>query len=200
MKNYLCIFVLISAIIFSCINSALIKEECTDGIYLWYNSIIPILLPFMMLTGIIINIIRSMHISKYLAFAISLTIGLLCGFPTGTMIITFFFENNTLSRRDAQLLLPLCNNASPMFIIGYVHAMFIAETLPIHILIALIYLPQIACTAILFYASYIHQNYNSHIQAETITHSMQIRGVNEKHKLYSQKRGSRYNQQKCHYL
>ena len=186
MKNYLCIFVLISAIIFSCINSALIKEGCTDGIYLWYNSIIPILLPFMMLTGIIINIIRSMHISKYLAFAISLTIGLLCGFPTGTMIITFFFENNTLSRRDAQLLLPLCNNASPMFIIGYVHAMFIAETLPTHILIALIYLPQIACTAILFYASYIHQNYNSHIQAETITHSMQIRGVNEKHKLYSQ--------------
>lgn len=167
MKNYLCIAVLISAIIFACINSALIKEGCADGIYLWYNSIVPLLLPFMLLTGIIISLIRSMRISKQLAFMISLTIGLLCGFPTGTMIITFFYENQTLSKRDAQLLLPLCNNVSPMFLIGYVHSTFIKDTLPLYILIALIYLPQMIGTAILYCTShYMHRDHNPCLQPE----------------------------------
>lgn len=174
MKNYLCIAILISAIIFACINSALIKEGCADGIYLWYNSIVPILLPFMLLTGIIISLIRSMRISRHLAFMISLAIGLLCGFPTGTMIITFFYENQTLSKRDAQLLLPLCNNVSPMFLIGYVHSTFIKGTLPLYILIALIYLPQIICTAILYCVSYMRRDHNLCLQPETAATASEI--------------------------
>ena len=174
MKNYLCIAILISAIIFACINSALIKEGCADGIYLWYNSIVPILLPFMLLTGIIINLIRSIHISRQLAFMISLAIGLLCGFPTGTMIITFFYENQTLSRRDAQHLLPLCNNVSPMFLIGYVYSTFVKYTLPLYILIALIYLPQIICTAILYCASYMRRDHNLCLQPEKAATASEI--------------------------
>ncbi len=180
MKNYLCIAILISAIIFSCINSALIKEGCADGIYLWYNSIVPILLPFMLLTGIIISLIRSMRISRQLAFMISLAIGLLCGFPTGTMIITFFYEKQTLSKRDAQLLLPLCNNVSPMFLIGYVHSTFIKGTLPLYILIALIYLPQIICTAILYCVSYMHRDHNLCLQPETAATASEIQAASSK--------------------
>lgn len=47
-------------------------------------------------------------------------IGLLCGFPLGAKTIVDQYENNKLSKEEAQLLLPFCNQFSPIFYISVV--------------------------------------------------------------------------------
>ena len=148
MKNVCYIILTASIIIFACLNSDIIRSGCTRGLQLWYSSIVPILLPFMLLTGVITSFLRSIQVSKCCAYAIIFIIGLLCGFPTGTIIIAFFYRKRIISENVCQSLLPMCNNISPMFLYNYIYRDHLMEYISFARLIEAVYLPQIIYTVI----------------------------------------------------
>lgn len=106
-------------------------QGATSGLLLWYSILLPTLLPFMILTSIILKtqaytilnkpflpIIQYIfHTSRNGSFAV--IIGFLCGYPMGAKIINNLYEEEYISLSEAQYLLSFCNNSSPMFIISF---------------------------------------------------------------------------------
>lgn len=102
-----------------------------DGLNLWLNTLLPTLLPFLILTGLLIKTeiaealtapFRSfwnicLGISPSGAYAVIL--GMLCGYPMGAKIASDMYRHGKIGRREAQYLLTFTNHASPVFINTY---------------------------------------------------------------------------------
>lgn len=105
-------------------------SSAQDGLLLWFNKIIPSILPFLIGTNILIHLgfidflgtlldpfmKRFFNISGCGAFA--LVLGMLSGYPVGAKITASLRENNKLSQIEAQRLVSFTNNSGPLFIIG----------------------------------------------------------------------------------
>ena len=106
-------------------------SSAQEGMKLWLNILLPTLLPFMVLTGILV---RTDQISRFLKptepfwqkiFGISSTgayavlFGLLCGYPMGAKLTSDLYVSQKINRREAQYLLTFTNHASPMFVSSY---------------------------------------------------------------------------------
>lgn len=102
-----------------------------DGMELWLNTLLPTLLPFIILTGILIHTGITEKLLKPLTpvwshiFGISssgayaLLLGLLCGYPMGAKITSDLYGCGKISHREAEYLLTFTNHASPVFIYTY---------------------------------------------------------------------------------
>ncbi len=115
-----------------------------NGLLLWFDTLLPTLLPFLIISQLIlktplINVLKSylgpvfqkiFHCSDSGAFC--LLCGLLCGYPVGARLIVLELEDGNLSLSEAQYLLSFCNNVSPMFCISYgiSYAMNAEQVLP----------------------------------------------------------------------
>ena len=107
-------------------------KGASSGVLLWFDTVLPTLLPFLIITNLLIhtgavNIIsrllapvlcRFFRVSPYGAFVI-LT-GFLCGCPMGGKVTADLLKKNAISQCEARYLLSFCNNTSPMFIISYI--------------------------------------------------------------------------------
>lgn len=107
-------------------------KGATNGLLLWYRSIIPTLFPFVVLTNLLIGtnvaavlsrilsplISRLFCVSKNACFAI--LVGFLCGYPMGAKVTSDLVERREITKKEGQYLLSFCNNTSPMFIISYI--------------------------------------------------------------------------------
>lgn len=153
MKNFIIMSSIIAAIISACVFSDIIIAGCKAGISLWYSAVVPVILPFMLLTGLVVSSIEKTRISTLSAYITVLTVGLLCGFPTGTIIISAFKDKGYISSQSAQLLLPLCNNVSAMFLYGYIYRDSLYDCISFSELLLMLYIPQIVFT--LFYAIFL---------------------------------------------
>ena len=112
-------------------HSALVLEYAKDGLFSWAFSVLPVLLPFIILSKfwiyydipqLFFHSARRLlpgHSRSALCFTI-LLLGLSSGFPIGAIFIRHFYEEGLLSRHSAEELLPLCSFVSPMFLMGYV--------------------------------------------------------------------------------
>ncbi len=100
------------------------------GLLLWFNKILPSILPFLIGTNILIQLgfidflgtlldpfmKRFFNVSGCGAFA--LVLGMLSGYPVGAKITASLRENNKISQVEAQRLVSFTNNSGPLFIIG----------------------------------------------------------------------------------
>lgn len=104
------------------------RNGAASGLLLWFNVLLPTLLPFMILA----DLIRRLHIidsvcakiaartGQNLYFLYPLILGLLSGLPLGAKLVAEAVKEGKLSKRFGQFLLTVCNNCSMMFLIGYV--------------------------------------------------------------------------------
>lgn len=102
------------------------------GLQLWFNRMVPTLLPFMILSGIMIRLNLTEHMVKIISpiltpvLRISLNgiyavaIGFLCGFPMGAKVIADLYSCHRLSKQEASYLLAFCNNIGPIYFISFV--------------------------------------------------------------------------------
>lgn len=108
------------------------KSSALSGLLLWSKTIVPTLFPFMIISGIITETgsydlfcSLSRFITKYF-FKLSyysgypLFIGLLCGFPMGSKIISDMVKAQRLTLAEGNILLTFCNNISPAFVISFI--------------------------------------------------------------------------------
>lgn len=103
-----------------------------NGLLLWFQIILPTLLPFLIFSNFLIHTNSVTYISQLLKpflksfFRISapacyaVLIGFLCGYPMGAKVISDLIITNRISRKEGAYLLSFCNNTSPMFIISYI--------------------------------------------------------------------------------
>ncbi len=104
------------------------RNGASSGLLLWFNILLPTLLPFMILS----DLIRRLHLvdtlcnrissrtGRNLYFLYPLLLGLLCGLPLGAKLTAEAVRSGQLSRKQGQFLLTVCNNSSTMFLMGYV--------------------------------------------------------------------------------
>lgn len=127
---YSCAFILLFFIMLG--NPSLTLAGATSGLLLWFQIVLPTLLPFFIITNVLIqtnaityisNICypvfrRLFHVSKDGCFAI--LSGFLCGYPIGAKVTADLVHTNHISLTEAKYLLSFCNNTSPAFITSYV--------------------------------------------------------------------------------
>lgn len=102
-----------------------------SGLKLWLFTMLPTLLPFMILSNILIGsdflgkLLKPVEplfqtlfgLSGYGAYA--LVLGLLCGYPMGAKLSGDLYREGKIPYDEACYLLTFANNASPMFISTY---------------------------------------------------------------------------------
>jgi len=102
------------------------------GLDLWYEKMIPALLPFMIISGVMVRmnltetftalvypIVRPVfRVSKNVCYC--MLIGFLCGFPMGARTVADIYERGRLTKREAEFLLAFVNNIGPVYFTGFV--------------------------------------------------------------------------------
>ena len=113
-------------------NPKISLQYALTGLQLWFYNMIPTLLPFMILTGIMIHLnltstfVQVVKPILYPLFRLDddclyvIVIGFLCGFPMGARVIAQMYELGKLSKEKAALLLSFCNNIGPVYMTGFV--------------------------------------------------------------------------------
>lgn len=147
-------FLLLILLIFMLLHPAITVTGASNGLLLWYSSVVPALFPFMVLSSLIVS---SGSLSVLMAPArlvlgpllglsaegcYTLLSGLVCGFPMGAKTCADFLSRGQISLREGKFLMAICNHASPMFLLGYVYPLFHGN-LPLWKLLAAVYGPAL---------------------------------------------------------
>lgn len=136
-----------------------VTEGARHGLLLWYNSVVPALFPFMVLSSLIVAsggvseimepIYRVLHpflpVTRDGCYV--LVSGLLCGCPMGAKTCADFVRDGRISLSEGRFLLAICNHPSPMFLLGYVYPFF-KQKYPIWVLLACVYGPVVILAVI----------------------------------------------------
>lgn len=103
-----------------------------DGLLLWFHQVMPSLLPFLILSSLFLSTGLSDRIAKRLSPLLSpvfrcspsgcyaVVIGLLSGLPIGAKTIGELTRSGRITKKEGTYLLPLCNNPSPLFLLGFI--------------------------------------------------------------------------------
>ena len=137
-----------------------------NGMKLWLDTLLPTLLPFMILTNILIHtegITKIVHpISPFFKVFFDLSpngtyvfiLGLLCGYPMGAKLAADLYYAGKISRQEAEYLLTFCNNPSPAFIITYLGKSCLKDAVPAGMIFAGILSANLICMLFFRYPVY----------------------------------------------
>lgn len=109
-------------------------KGASSGLMLWFLNVLPTLLPFIIVSNMMISLNITGKISRILypvlgrLFRVSpngcypILIGFLSGIPMGAKSTADLVEAGRIDCREGSFLLSMCNNASPIFIMSYIAA------------------------------------------------------------------------------
>lgn len=130
MKLLIPLFLLLTGCILT--HSSLSLGYASLGLELWFTKMIPTLLPFMILSGIMVRLKLTEKLSMLIFPAVRplyrvrknvcycMMMGFLCGFPMGAKVVSELYERQQLTRREASYLLAFCNNIGPVYFCSFV--------------------------------------------------------------------------------
>lgn len=99
---------------------------------IWFQTMIPTLLPFMILSSLLIQLRLHRVICRIVSPVLMplfrvrtdciycIFFGFLCGFPMGAKIVADLYTNAYISKKEASYLLSFCNNIGPIYFISIV--------------------------------------------------------------------------------
>lgn len=137
----------------------LFPEQCVagakSGLLLWSGTIVPTLLPFFLLTNLMMKY-QTVHYISYLFYplfrlfpwlnknlAYTVLMGFLCGYPLGGKIINDLVLSGSYTKKEGEALLVLCNNVSPMFSIGFTLTLILRGALSVPLYFCCLYVPNL---------------------------------------------------------
>lgn len=132
MKKIVSLFIIIGFFVIMLIFPRQTFEGASNGLLLWFQIVLPTLLPFIILSNLLIHtnavtyistivkpfVQRLFCVSDYGCYAVF--VGFLCGYPIGAKVVADLIQTEKISQNEGQYLLSFCNNTSPMFIISFI--------------------------------------------------------------------------------
>ena len=130
-KNYLILLLLLTFILFIVTHPAVSTAAAAEGLLLWYEQILPALLPLAILSNLMVYSNYMQIVTKYLypitrhlvptsrngCFAFAG--GMLFGFPMGSKISADLVMRKKISQKEGEILAVCFNQLSPLFISSY---------------------------------------------------------------------------------
>lgn len=122
---------LLAAFVLMVSHPALTFSQAAKALIVWYRSIVPTLLPVLIVSSLIVAtrawelLIPILHPIFGKLFRIppcgsfSLLLGMLCGYPMGAKIVSDLYREGELSPKEARHLLAFTSFPSPMFLNGF---------------------------------------------------------------------------------
>jgi sporulation integral membrane protein YlbJ len=113
--------------------SHMAKQFAYLGLSVWFEQIIPSLLPFMIISSILVQLnldeLLIMPVKPIIRFLYRISdagiyvmiMGFLCGFPMGAKAAVMEYENGKISREEADFLLAFTNNIGPVYFLSFVY-------------------------------------------------------------------------------
>ncbi len=132
MKKFISLFIIIGFFVIMLIFPRQTFEGASNGLLLWFQIVLPTLLPFIILSNLLIHtnavtyistivkpfVQKLFRVSDYGCYAVF--VGFLCGYPMGAKVVADLIQTEKISQNEGQYLLSFCNNTSPMFIISFI--------------------------------------------------------------------------------
>ncbi len=158
-----CLIIPILAALFNAVLILFPKElieAAKNGLLLWFNTVLPSLLPFIVCANILLLSGFTQRVGKYLTpitrlFGVSgeggfaILGGMLSGYPMGAKLTASLYESNAIDETEAQRLLSFANNPGPLFVIGAVGVGMYKNAAIGYFLLCVIYIAAIV-TGLLF--------------------------------------------------
>lgn len=131
MKQFFSSLFAATAFTFALFFPEIILEGAKHGLNLWFHTLLPTLLPFMILSNLFIQsrmiqplmALPGKYARKYLGLSPSGLYAFICGFffgyPSGAKILADLLKTGQIGRKEASWLLGFCNNVSPAFLMTY---------------------------------------------------------------------------------
>lgn len=121
-------------ILLGCIltHSQLSLSYAAMGLNLWFEKMIPTLLPFMILSGIMVRMKLTDKVSMVIYPLVkpiykvrrnvcyAMLMGFLCGFPMGAKVVADLYARQMIDKRESEFLLAFCNNIGPVYFCSFV--------------------------------------------------------------------------------
>ncbi len=125
---------LLSVLILMLIQAPCVIQGAHAGLELWYEAVLPSILPFMIITSLLLQ----QSGGRSVCF-----LGLLCGLPIGANLVNLQYQQRLWTRRQADRLLCICNITSPMFMIGYILHHTLRNEIAVLPFLLSVYLPSL---------------------------------------------------------
>lgn len=122
MKKIVFTCVLLVLIIYSFFFPEITVNAARNGIQIWFHQILPALLPFTILSTILVksNFLKSFKgNANLIAVILTMTCGFIFGFPVGAKLSSDFYKQKLLTEKQAIFLAITTNNFSPMYVCGF---------------------------------------------------------------------------------
>ncbi len=168
------IFYAIASIAFFFLMLCFPKETlsgASDGLLLWFQIVLPTLLPFFILTNLLIHTNSIVYISYVCSpllqrlFSVSangsfaVLAGFLCGYPVGAKVTADLVKTERISLSEAKYLLSFCNNTSPAFIMSYIVIQNLKDETLLFPTLLILYLSSVLCSFL--FRRFYHINRNT---------------------------------------
>lgn len=113
-------------------HSALSLHYAFMGLNLWFQKMVPNLLPFMILSGCMVRMKLTEGFTSIVYFFVrpiykvtrnvcyGMLMGFLCGFPMGAKTVQELYTRQMITKQEADYLLAFCNNIGPVYFISFV--------------------------------------------------------------------------------
>lgn len=138
-------------------------HDTAAGLLLWYKSVVPTLLPFCMISYIIIqsNLYHSIFqkIVRFLPgksrikpeILYPLCLGMVCGFPIGAKLTADMHALGHINSKEATRLCAMSNHFGPAFVVNYIALTQLNSPRVIPVLLICIYVPPVILGGIWLY-------------------------------------------------
>lgn len=160
-RRFLFPLCLLAFLFYMLLEPAKTLEGSRNGLLLWFQTLLPTLLPFLILSNLLLNTQMIPRLLRPLAPVFhsflgldvyggyAFMTGLFCGYPMGAKITADLYETGQIPKEEADYLLAICNNPSPAFLITYVlhENLHISQNMA---QILLMFYASLAMTAVVF--------------------------------------------------
>jgi sporulation integral membrane protein YlbJ len=114
------------------INPQETVKASADGLKLWFSVLVPALLPFFIVSELMVNLGFVHFLGVVLepimrpvfklpgCSSLVIAMGFTSGFPVGAILSRKLYEDNLLTANETERLVSFTNNSSPLFILGAV--------------------------------------------------------------------------------
>ena len=136
-SNLIIIILSFSTLFLILCNKSLVSRTIITSFSIWFNTLVPSMFPMFILSDILINYNFTMYIPKRIINFISkifnisnssvliIFLSMISGFPTNAINIRNAYDNNMISKKEAEHLLLFNHFANPLFILETVGTFYL---------------------------------------------------------------------------